>query len=40
LAQKWKLFLKAGMDGFFTDHPGIGNAARNTFVENVHPKKD
>jgi len=23
------LFLEAGVDGFFTDHPGIGVAARD-----------
>ena len=27
------LFLEAGVDGFFTDHPDIGVAARNSFVE-------
>jgi len=27
------LFLEAGVDGFFTDHPDIGVAARDSFVE-------
>jgi glycerophosphoryl diester phosphodiesterase len=27
-----RLFLKAGIDGCFTDHPGIGVAARDAFV--------
>jgi glycerophosphoryl diester phosphodiesterase len=27
-----RLFLKAGIDGYFTDHPGIGVAARDAFV--------
>jgi glycerophosphoryl diester phosphodiesterase len=27
------LFLEAGVDGFFTDHPDIGVAVRNTFLE-------
>jgi glycerophosphoryl diester phosphodiesterase len=40
LAAEVELFLKAGMDGFFTDHPGIGNAARDTFVEKTPKKKD
>jgi hypothetical protein len=29
--------LEVGMDGFFTD-PGIGNAARDTFVEKTKKK--
>jgi glycerophosphoryl diester phosphodiesterase len=33
LGAEAQLFLKEGMDGFFSDHPGIGNAARDTFVE-------
>jgi len=40
LTAEVELFLKAGMDGFFTDHPGIGNAARDTFVEKGRSKKD
>ena len=40
LGAELALFLRAGMDGFFTDHPGIGNTARDTFVEEVHSKKD
>ena len=35
LAAEVELFLRAGMDGFFSDHPGIGNAARDAFV-NFH----
>jgi glycerophosphoryl diester phosphodiesterase len=27
-----RLFLEAGIDGFFTDHPGIGAAAREMFL--------
>ena len=27
------LFLELGIDGYFTDHPGIGVAARNAFVK-------
>src|SRR5688572_33056550 len=27
-----KLFLGLGLDGYFTDHPGIGSAARDAFV--------
>jgi glycerophosphoryl diester phosphodiesterase len=26
-------FLELGIDGYFTDHPGIGVGARNAFVE-------
>ncbi len=26
------LFLEAGVDGFFTDHPGLGVAARDAFI--------
>jgi glycerophosphoryl diester phosphodiesterase len=40
LAAEVELFLNAGMDGFFTDHPGIGNAARDTFVEKPPSKKN
>jgi glycerophosphoryl diester phosphodiesterase len=25
------LFLKAGVDGYFTDHPAVGVAARDAF---------
>jgi len=34
------LFLRAGMDGFFTDHPGIGNASRDSFVERSQSDRD
>jgi glycerophosphoryl diester phosphodiesterase len=34
LAGEITLFLSAGMDGFFTDHPNIGVDARDAFVAN------
>jgi glycerophosphoryl diester phosphodiesterase len=30
------LFLDAGLDGYFTDHPGLGVAARDAFVRKRH----
>ena len=33
MAGEVRLFLEAGVDGFFTDHPDIGVAARDSFVE-------
>jgi glycerophosphoryl diester phosphodiesterase len=30
------LFLEAGLDGYFTDHPGLGVAARDAFVRRRH----
>jgi glycerophosphoryl diester phosphodiesterase len=30
---KLLLFLEAGVDGFFTDHPDVGVAARDAFLE-------
>jgi glycerophosphoryl diester phosphodiesterase len=32
MAAEATLFLKAGVDGFFTDHPAIGVAARDAFL--------
>jgi glycerophosphoryl diester phosphodiesterase len=34
MAGEITLFLSAGMDGFFTDHPNIGVSARDAFVAN------
>jgi glycerophosphoryl diester phosphodiesterase len=33
MAGEVRLFLEAGVDGFFTDHPDIGVAARDSFVD-------
>jgi len=34
LRAEMKLFLELGIDGYFTDHPGIGSAARDAFEVN------
>ncbi len=34
LRAEMKLFLELGIDGYFTDHPGIGSAALDAFGEN------
>ncbi len=33
MAEEAALFLKAGVDGFFTDHPALGVAARDAYLQ-------
>ena len=40
MAGEAALFLKAGVDGFFTDHPAIGVAARDAFGRDKAPPPD
>ena len=35
-ADEMEIFLQAGVDGFFTDHPNIGFQARNIFLDTHH----
>ena len=35
-ADEMKIFLQAGVDGFFTDHPNIGVQARDNFLDKHH----
>jgi glycerophosphoryl diester phosphodiesterase len=40
LSGEIKVFLDAGMDGFFTDHPDIGVKARDEFVNKARALRD
>ncbi len=40
LSGEIRVFLDAGMDGFFTDHPDIGVKARDEFVNKARALRD